>query len=49
MLNLAREAVEHINEKQYTLGMLIAGVKEIHCFGIDFREKEFVLRVTIIN
>ena len=48
-MNLARETVEQINEKQYTMGMLIAGVKEIHCFGIDFREKELVLRVAIIN
>lgn len=41
---LAKEALDQIKEKQYSLEMQEAGVKEIHCIGIAFRSKEVCIK-----
>ena len=41
---LADEALEQIKDKQYSLEMQEAGVKEIHCIGIAFRGKEVCIK-----
>ena len=38
------EALEQIKEKQYSLELQEAGVKEIHCIGISFRGKEVCIK-----